>query len=289
MRRSNLVARPMTLPIVRTAEDLRAHLAPWRRQGARTALVATMGALHAGHLSLLRLAKAQADKAIATVFVNPKQFAPHEDFALYPRDEAGDAAKLEAVGCDLLYAPSLAAIYPPDFATAVTVAGVSAPLEGEKRPHFFGGVATVVAKLLIQAGPDKAVFGEKDYQQLLVIRRMAADLDLGVEILAGETVREPDGLALSSRNVYLDPAARAVAGRLNVVLAEAAAQVRAGAAPDGVQHAGEIALAAAGFTSVDYLAVRDAGDLSPLTPGRPARVLAAAWIGPIRLIDNIAV
>lgn len=211
-----------TPPIVRTVPDLRARVAAWRAAGERVAVVPTMGALHAGHISLLDVARGRADRVIATVFVNPTQFAPHEDFDRYPRDEAADAAKLAAGGCNLLYAPDRSVMYPEGFSTVVEVAGVTAPLEGAFRPHFFAGVATVVAKLLIQAGADVAVFGEKDYQQLLLIRRMARDLDLPVEIVGAPTLREADGLAMSSRNAYLSAEERAVAARLNVVLRELA-------------------------------------------------------------------
>jgi pantoate--beta-alanine ligase len=251
-----------------------------------------MGALHEGHLSLVRLARQHSARVIATLFVNPKQFAAHEDLSRYPRDEAGDAQKLAAAGCDLLFAPEAATMYPPDFATSVTVAGVSEPLEGEIRPHFFGGVATVVTKLLMLAPADVAVFGEKDYQQLLVVRRLVRDLEIPVEIVAGETVREADGLAMSSRNFYLTPAERAVAGRLNVVLREAVRELKAGKEIASGEAAASQRLASAGFAPIDYVAVRDAGDLSPLpnaTVDRPARLLAAAWVGQTRLIDNFAV
>src|ERR1700761_6344584 len=216
----------MSLPVVRTVSDLRAQVASWRQEGLRIALVPTMGALHEGHLSLVRRALEEADRVVASVFVNPTQFAPGEDFEAYPRGEARDGELLASAGCALLYAPRPDAIYPPGFSTTITVAGVSAPLEGERRPTHFAGVATVVAKLLIQAAPDVAVFGEKDYQQLQVIRRMALDLDLPVTIVGAPTVRAEDGLALSSRNAYLTPEQRPVAGVLNRVmkaLAEAAA------------------------------------------------------------------
>ncbi|HVV33452.1 MAG TPA: pantoate--beta-alanine ligase, partial [Vitreimonas sp.] len=177
-----------TLAIVRTVPDLRAAVRAWRNEGRSVGLVPTMGALHEGHLSLVRAGKAACARVIATLFVNPKQFAPHEDFDRYPRNEAQDAALLASAGCDLLYAPEREAMYPPGFATSVSVAEVSAPLEGEMRPHFFGGVATVVSKLLLQSLPDTAFFGEKDYQQLLVIKRMARDLDIPVEIKGCATV-----------------------------------------------------------------------------------------------------
>ncbi len=280
------------LAVVRSVPDLRAPIAAWRAAGLTIGLVPTMGALHEGHLSLIRLAKAQADRVVASLFVNPTQFAPGEDFDAYPRDEAADAALLAQAGCDLLYAPTVEAMYAPGFATTVTVSGVSAPLEGEARPTHFAGVATVVAKLLNQAQPDVAVFGEKDYQQLQVIRRMAADLDLPVRIVGAPTLRAEDGLALSSRNAYLSPAERPVAGRLNGVLRALAQAVARGepVAPAEARAAAE--LLAAGFAAVDYIEARAADDLRRLGPGpadAPARVLAAARLGRTRLIDNLAV
>jgi pantoate--beta-alanine ligase len=280
------------LPIVRTVEGLRAQVAAWRASGLKVGLVPTMGALHEGHLSLVRRALEDADRVVASVFVNPTQFAPGEDFEAYPRGEASDAALLASAGCHLLYAPAPDAVYPPGFSTTVTVSGVSGPLEGERRPTHFAGVATVVAKLLVQAAPDVAVFGEKDYQQLQVIRRMALDLDLPVRILGAPTIRAEDGLALSSRNAYLTAEQRAVAGVLNRVvraLAEAAAR---GEPLEPAEQAAADVLLEAGFDKVDYIEVRHADDLSPLRPavgGRPARVLAAAWLGNTRLIDNMAV
>jgi pantoate--beta-alanine ligase len=281
------------LPIARTAAELRRQTAAWRTQGLRIALVPTMGALHEGHLSLVRRGLQAADRVVASVFVNPTQFAPHEDFGAYPRDEARDAALLEEAGCHLLFAPSASQIYPAGFSTTVTVGGVSQPLEGERRPQMFAGVATVVAKLLILAAPDVAVFGEKDYQQLLVIRRLAQDLDLPVAILGAPTARAADGLALSSRNAYLSPEQRLVAGRLNGALKDLAETVARGApVREAEQRAGQ-ALLDAGFDSVDYVEVRGAEDLSRLGPGPltdiPARVLAAAWLDTTRLIDNLPV
>ena len=277
------------LPIVRSVAELRATLRGWREAGLSVALTPTMGFLHEGHVSLVRLGKAKADRVVASLFVNPTQFAPSEDFAAYPRDEARDARMLAEAGCDLLYAPGVEAIYPSGFVTTVTVAAVSAPMEGAARPIHFAGVATVVAKLLIQAAPDIAIFGEKDYQQLLVIKRMARDLDLPVEIIGAPTVREPDGLALSSRNVYLTPDERARAPALHRALRQAAERLSGG---DGVADAeakGRATLAAAGFDPVDYFEVRHAEDLARLGPGPvtgPARVFAAARLGKARLIDN---
>ena len=281
-----------TPAIVRTVADLRRQVAAWRAANQRVALVPTMGALHEGHLSLVRLARENADRVVVSLFVNPTQFAPNEDFDAYPRDEAGDAALLGSEGCDLIFAPSVAAMYAPGHATSVAVSGVSAPMDGEARPHHFGGVATVVAKLLIQCLPDVAVFGEKDFQQLQVIRRLTRDLDIPVEIVGAPIRRDADGLALSSRNAYLTAAERPVAGRLNVILAEAAAALRGGAAVADVERQGADALKAAGFQSVDYLDVREPEGLEHLGPGPlagPARVFVAARLGRTRLIDNMAV
>lgn len=279
-----------SLPVARDVASLRAAVGAWRAGGGRVGLAPTMGALHEGHLSLVRAAKQQCEHVVASLFVNPRQFAPHEDFDRYPRDEAGDARMLAQAGCDLLYAPDRAAMYPQGFATNVIVSDVSTPLEGQYRPHFFGGVATVVTKLLLQALPDAAYFGEKDYQQLLVIKRMTKDLDIPVEIVGCPTVREHDGLAMSSRNAYLSPDERRIAGRLNLVLHDAVKAVRAGAPIADAEAEAVRRLAAAGFASIDYLAVRDAETLAEIASlSRPARILAAAWVGQTRLIDNMAV
>jgi pantoate--beta-alanine ligase len=257
-------------------------------------LVPTMGALHEGHLSLVRMGKAQADRVVATVFVNPTQFGPSEDLDRYPRQEATDAELLKGAGCDLLFAPSPAEVYPDGFATSVTVSGVSAELEGAARPQMFGGVAVVVAKLFNMAQPDVALFGEKDYQQLLVIRRMARDLDFPIEIIAGPTVREDDGLAMSSRNAYLTPEQRRVAGALNRVLAEAGRRSRGGGAIEQVEAWATETLRAEGFDAVDYFAIRSGVDLSAFSGTAlelhdNARILAAARLGSTRLIDNMAI
>ena len=284
----------MTSPIiVRTVAEMREHVRAWKAAGQRVAVVPTMGALHDGHLSLVRLAQQHAQRVIATVFVNPKQFAPHEDFDAYPRGEAVDAEKLASVGCDLMFAPNAAEMYAPGFSTLVSVSGVSEPLEGAARPQFFGGVATVVAKLFIQSQADVAVFGEKDYQQLQVVRRMARDLDIPVEIIGAPTARAEDGLALSSRNAYLSGQERAAAVALPTAMKAAAAAVAAGARIDEAEQAAVAALKAAGFGQIDYVEVREAGDLSRLGPGPIAgaagRILVAAWLGKTRLIDNMAV
>jgi pantoate--beta-alanine ligase len=251
-----------------------------------------MGALHDGHLSLVRLAGGSSDKVVASLFVNPAQFGPAEDFTTYPRDEARDVEQLQRAGCHLLYAPTPTEIYPPGFATSVTVSGVTADMEGAVRPGHFAGVATVVAKLLLQAAPDVAVFGEKDYQQLQTIRRLVLDLDLPVQIVAAPIVRDVDGLALSSRNAYLTTAQRAVAPALNQALRQAAAAIEAGGRVDKAEAAGRAALLAAGFDAVDYFELRIVDDLSRLGPGPVAgagRLLAAARLGATRLLDNVAV
>ena len=279
-----------SLPVVRDTPGLRSQVAAWRKHGLRVGLVPTMGALHEGHLSLVRTAKEKCHRVIASLFVNPRQFAPHEDFDRYPRDEASDSGLLAGAGCDLLYAPDRAIMYPAGFATNVIVSDVSTPLEGEFRPHFFGGVATVVAKLLLQALPDAAYFGEKDYQQLQVIKRMARDLDIPVEIVGCATVREHDGLAMSSRNAYLSADERRIAARLNHILHDAIKAARSGDAIMEVEAEAARHAAAAGFTSIDYVAIRDAETLQPVNDlAHPARILAAAWLGKTRLIDNMAV
>jgi pantoate--beta-alanine ligase len=281
----------MTTPrIVTTIAALRETISGWRGDGARVGLVPTMGALHEGHLSLVRQTQSRAGKVVASIFVNPAQFAPHEDFDRYPRTLESDAAKLAGVSLDLIFAPSVAEMYPAGFATALAVGGPSAGLETDFRPHFFGGVATVVAKLLIAALPDVAIFGEKDYQQLLVIRRLTTDLGLPIEIIGAPIIREADGLAMSSRNAYLKPAERAIAGQMNLVLKTVIFNARAGNAIAAAERFGAEALRKAGFDTVDYVAIRDAVTLEPLEKlDRPARVLAAAKIGATRLIDNMDV
>ena len=279
-----------TLDIVRQVAELRARVKYWRDQGLSVAMVPTMGALHDGHLTLVRTALEQADRVVASVFVNPTQFGPNEDLSRYPRQEAKDAESLDGVGCHLLFAPKVEEMYPDGFATTVSVKGVSAPLEGVCRPGHFDGVATVVSKLLLQCQPDIALFGEKDWQQLAVIRRMARDLDLPVQIQGVPTVREADGLALSSRNAYLTPQDRAIAPALHRALQAVAEGVRAGKSPAELCHRAAADVIAAGFASVDYIEVRDAEDMSPVeTLARPARVLAAARLGTTRLIDNIGI
>jgi len=280
------------LPVVRDHAPLRRIVSEWRAAGLRVGLVPTMGALHAGHLSLVQLALEQSDRVVATVFVNPSQFGPGEDFASYPRREADDAARLATVGCHLLYAPNAETVYPAGFATTVVVDGVSQGLCGDHRPGHFRGVATVVTKLLLRVLPDVAVFGEKDYQQLQVIRRLTTDLDIPVEIVGGATVRDTDGLALSSRNAYLSPEDRATAPALFRVLTEVADALASGAPPARALTEGRNHLISAGFSQVEYLDLRDAETLAPLDTlpaDRPARLLAAAHLGKTRLIDNVPV
>ena len=271
--------------------ELRLRVRLWRNKGARIALVPTMGALHEGHMALVREAKARADKVVVSIFVNPAQFAPHEDFARYPRDMAKDRSLLEAQSAaDLIYAPGVQDMYPEGFATRVTVEGPSAGLESDFRPHFFGGVATVVTKLFLKCQPDIAMFGEKDYQQLLVVKRLVKDLDLRLEIVGVPTLRESDGLALSSRNAYLSAEQRKVAAHLNRVLRAVGESAKSGVSIPQAEAEGAAALLNAGFDRVDYVAIRDTETLAPLRAlSGPARVLAAARVGGMRLIDNMAV
>ena len=276
---------------VRTVADLRTRISAWRAAGQRIAMVPTMGALHDGHLSLVAQGLRRADRVVASVFVNPTQFGPGEDYSAYPRGEARDAELLQTAGCELLYAPSASEMYPQGFATTVSVTGVTETLEGAVRPGHFAGVATVVAKLLVQAAPDVAIFGEKDFQQLLVIRRMVRDLDLPVEIVGAPIARDEHGLALSSRNVYLSEAELAVARRLNVVLRQAADRAKAGEPIAAVTAAATAELVGLGY-QVDYVAIVNTEDLTPFAHGivyEPGRILAAARLGRTRLIDNLPV
>lgn len=274
---------------VTTVPDLRATVATLRQDGARIAFVPTMGALHEGHLTLVRQARALADKVVVSIFVNPLQFAPTEDLDRYPRNEAGDLALLHSVGCDVVYLPTVDALYPQGFVSRVEMKGPALGLESDFRPQFFSGVATVVMKLFNQVRPDIAVFGEKDFQQLAVIRAMVRDFDMPIEIIPGATVREADGLALSSRNAYLSQEERSIAPLLHQALQTVRTAVLAGDAPDAAIAQAQTGLLAAGFRSVDYIALRDAETLGDVTPGRPQRLLAALWLGKTRLIDNIAV
>ncbi len=278
------------MQIFRDVDALSGRLGALRAAGGRIAMVPTMGALHAGHMALVEEARARAAHVVVSIFVNPTQFGPNEDLAAYPRREAEDAAMLRAAGVAALWAPDVAAMYPQGFATSIHVSGVSEELDGAHRPGHFDGVATVVAKLFGQVRPDIACFGEKDYQQLAVIRRVVADLDLRVEIVGVPTVRDPDGLALSSRNAYLSPAERAAALVLPRTLHAAAHAIAGGAAVRATLDEAVRAIIAGGFDSVDYVSLRDAATLAPLDSlERPGRLLAAARIGRTRLIDNIAV
>lgn len=280
------------LPIVRTIADLRQTVSGWRRQGFTVGFVPTMGALHDGHLALVREAGERADRVVASVFVNPAQFAAHEDLGTYPRQEARDAELLAGAGCALMYAPGVEEMYPADATTTVSVGAPAEGLEGEFRPQMFAGVALVVAKLLNQVQPDVAVFGEKDYQQLIVVRRLVRDLDIPVGIVGLPTIRDGHGLALSSRNAYLTEDELAVARRLNGVLAQTGARAASGATTDEAEAEAREALLRAGFAHVDYVAIRRADDLGVFEGGQvegPARVLAAAWLGKTRLIDNLPV
>lgn len=277
------------MQIVRTSEELAESAAILKRAGT-LALVPTMGALHAGHMSLVNEAKRRAHAVAATIFVNPTQFGAGEDLERYPRREEQDAAMLEQAGCDLLWLPTVEDIYPRGFATSVHVSGVSSRWEGEARPGHFDGVATVVAKLLLAVRPDVALFGEKDFQQLAVIRQMVRDLGIPVEIVGAPTVREPDGLALSSRNIYLSADERTRATALAKALADAARAIADGAAVSSALKAAKQALVDAGFLKIDYLALVDPRSLEPLSePQADMRLIAAAVLGSTRLIDNIAV
>jgi pantoate--beta-alanine ligase len=277
--------------IVRTVPALRRAVDSLRARRATVALVPTMGALHAGHVSLVRLAKRRAAKVIVSIFVNPTQFAPTEDFSSYPRTWKDDLAKLTAEKVDLIWYPEVKAMYPDGFATRLAPEGpATAGLEDRFRPHFFGGVATVVCKLFTQCRPDVAIFGEKDFQQLRVVTRMAGDLDLGVKVIGMKTVRERDGLAMSSRNVYLSPEERQVAPELYRAMKQCAARLKAGETVEAAMEAGGDLIAAAGF-ALDYFEVRHAETLAPVTSvdDGPLRILVAAKLGTTRLIDNIPV
>jgi len=280
----------MAIRIVRTLSTLRRTAARWRASGERIALVPTMGALHSGHLALVRSARRRAQRVVVSIFVNPAQFAPNEDLASYPRSFEADVRVLGDIAADLVWAPAAAVMYPPGFVTRIVPEGpATAGLEDRFRPHFFSGVATVVAKLLIQCTPDFAMFGEKDYQQLKVVTRLAKDLDLPVKIVAVATVRERDGLALSSRNSYLSASERAAAPTLYRVLKECADKIARGELLARVLDEGAAAIERAGFV-LDYLEARHADTLEPISSLKdgPIRLLVAARIGKTRLIDNIA-
>ena len=274
---------------IRQIAPLRLTIAEWRSAGLRIALVPTMGALHEGHMALIDAARGVADRVVASIFVNPRQFGVNEDFGRYPRREAQDTALLTARGCDLLWAPDVAVMYPEGFATTISVTGVSEGLCGGARPGHFDGVATVVTKLLNQVAPDVALFGEKDFQQLAVIRQAVRDLDMAVEIAGVPTMRDADGVALSSRNAYLGSDARTAARTLPRALGEAAIAIRKGISVAQALDTARATLLNGGFESVDYVELRAADGLAPLDKlDRPARLLAAAHIEGTRLIDNLA-
>ncbi|MCK1404250.1 pantoate--beta-alanine ligase [Bradyrhizobium sp. 76] len=283
MSRSPLIAR--TVPTLRRAVD------NLRKRKATIALVPTMGALHDGHVSLVRLARRRASRVVVSIFVNPTQFAPTEDFGAYPRTWKADLAKLAAHDVDIVWHPGAEAMYPEGFATRIVPEGPAlAGLEDRFRPHFFGGVATVVGKLFTQCRPDVAIFGEKDFQQLRVVAQMARDLDLGVKVIGSRTVRERDGLAMSSRNVYLSPQERQTATTLYRAMKDSAGRIRAGEAVAAAMARGATMITAAGF-ELDYFEVRHAATLAPVISRKdgPLRILVAATLGTTRLIDNIAV
>lgn len=280
----------MTAPILRKLAELRARTAEWKRAGEVIGVVPTMGALHAGHLSLVEAACTACDRVIVTIFVNPRQFNNPEDLANYPRTEHEDAQKLSAHAVDAIYVPDPEEIYPRGFATTVSVEGLTDVMEGAFRPGHFDGVATVCAKLFLQTSADRAYFGEKDFQQLKVVRRMAADLDIPVEIIGRPTVREASGLALSSRNLRLSPAGRERAAQLHAAMQQVATELAGGKPLDGLVATARARLREAGFAEIEYLELRAEEDLSPLDrPDRPARLFAAAWMDGVRLIDNIPV
>ncbi len=276
--------------VIRTSAELREKVAAWKRSGMLVGVVPTMGALHDGHLSLARAAREQSDRVIVTIFVNPMQFNNPDDLTKYPRDEAHDLALLEAEGVDVLFAPGVDEVYPDGFATTVSVSGVSEPLEGAFRPGHFDGVATVVSKLFGMTQAGRAFFGEKDWQQLQVVRRLVEDLNIPIRIIGCPTIREADGLAMSSRNVRLSAAERAQAPALHQIMQAAAAEIRDGAPVGETLMNAQAAILEAGFGAVEYLELRSVEGLRPMTNlSEPARMLVAAQLGDVRLIDNIAV
>lgn len=277
-------------PVIRTVADMRLAARGWKAAGEIVGVVPTMGALHDGHLSLVRAAKAECDRVIVTIFVNPRQFNNPDDLKKYPRTEQADATLLATVGVEAIFAPLAEEVYPPGFVTTVSLSGVAEPLEGALRPGHFDGVATVVTKLFGMTLADRAYFGQKDWQQLRVVNRLVRDLNLPVWIVGCETVREGDGLAMSSRNARLDPVARRTAPALYASMTRSAAAIRAGGDPVLALADGRVSVLKAGFDSVEYIELRNAATLGPPQgPDRPLRMLAAAWVGGVRLIDNIPV
>jgi len=280
----------MTVPVLRDVPSLRKLVAGWKQAGDLVAVVPTMGALHEGHLSLVRAARADCVRVIVTIFVNPKQFNNPEDLAKYPRNEADDLALLAPLGVDAVFAPPPEAVYPPGFATTVSVAGLSAPMEGEHRPGHFDGMATVVTKLFGMTEANRAYFGQKDWQQLQIVQRFVADLNLPITVVGCETIREADGLAMSSRNRRLDAASRAVAPALHQIMQDTATAIRSGAPVPAAMKDARARVLAAGFDSVEYIELRSAATLDRVQGlDGPTRMLAAAHLGGVRLIDNIAV
>ncbi|GLS40710.1 pantothenate synthetase [Mesorhizobium tianshanense] len=279
----------MSPRVVDSVAALRAQVRDWRRDGLSVAMVPTMGALHDGHISLVRIALEKADRCVVSIFLNPTQFAPSEDLDKYPRQLARDLDRLAEAGAELAFTPDVTEMYPTGFATRISVGGPAAGLESDFRPTFFDGVATVVAKLFLQASPDYAVFGEKDYQQLCVVRQLCRDLDLPVEIIGAPTVRDARGLAMSSRNAYLGEAELEVARNFNVALRQTAAALAAGGDEGSTTAEASRALVKVGFDKVDYVAARESLTLAPWRRDRDGRLLAAAWLGKTRLIDNVEV
>ena len=280
----------MSIPVLRTVADLRTAIAGLRAGNARVGLVPTMGALHAGHLALISAAIANGQHPVVTIFVNPTQFGLNEDFSAYPRDEATDVGAAASAGAVAVFAPPAGEVYPAGFTTSVQVGGLSDTLCGPLRPGHFAGMATVVTKLLLMSLPNSAYFGEKDFQQLQIVRRLARDLDIPVDIVSVKTVREPDGLALSSRNIYLSGSDRKRAPGLHAALTAAAGAIARGVCSADVREAAILRLQQSGFEPIDYFEVRDAETLTPvINVKRPLRVLAAAYLGRTRLIDNVAV
>ena len=278
------------MEVVRTIADLRQRISSWRVEGQTVSLVPTMGALHDGHLSLIKIAQEKCDRVVASIFVNPKQFLPNEDFEKYPRNEDSDIEKLVGLGADLLFSPNASEMYRPDASTAVVISQLTDCLCATSRPGFFDGVGTVVTKLLIQTLPDIAIFGEKDYQQLLIIKRLARDLDIPTKIIGAPTIREIDGLAVSSRNVYLSPTHRETAPSIFKVLKRTATAIALGDDASLAAQKAHDDLVLAGFSKIEYFEARHSETLEPIKDTRnPGRLFAAVWLGSTRLIDNLEI
>ena len=278
------------MEVVRTIADLRQRISSWRVEGQTVSLVPTMGALHDGHLSLIKIAQEKCDRVVASIFVNPKQFLPNEDFEKYPRNEDSDIEKLVELGTDLLFSPNASEMYRADASTAVVISQLTDCLCATSRPGFFDGVGTVVTKLLIQTLPDIAIFGEKDYQQLLIIKRLARDLDIPTKIIGAPTIREVDGLAVSSRNVYLSPTHRETASSIFKVLKTTATAIALGDDASLAAKKAHDDLVLAGFSKIEYFEARHSETLEPIKDTRnPGRLFAAVWLGSTRLIDNLEI